>query len=126
MVAQQTTIALCFTRSSLWLCYRFQVHSSLVSLSILNIYVCPHHWNDHCFCRKPNPGLFFQASRDWLLRLDKTIFVGDDPRDCQAAYNAGCDSIFLGKKNDLKNLSLDEQPLQVFEYLNEAISYLAE
>jgi len=93
-------------------------------IKILGIYVCPHHWEDNCFCRKPQPGLFFQASRDWLFRLDKTIFIGDDPRDCQAAYNAGCDSIFLGEESELDNLSLDEKPLKVFKYLNEGIPLL--
>ena len=32
-------------------------------VDILGIYVCPHHWEDNCFCRKPNPGLFFQATK---------------------------------------------------------------
>ncbi len=95
-------------------------------IKILNIYVCPHHWEDNCFCRKPNPGLFFQASREWFFRIDKTFFIGDDPRDCQAAYNAGCRSIFLGKENDLNNLSPEERPLGVFKYLDEAVSVLVE
>ena len=76
------------------------------------------------FVENPNLGFFFQASRDWLFRLDKTIFIGDDPRDCQAAYNAGCDSIFLGEESELDNLSLDEKPLKVFKYLNEGIPLL--
>ena len=93
-------------------------------IKILNIYICPHHWDDNCFCRKPNPGLFFQASQEWLFRLDKTIFIGDDPRDCQAAHNAGCGSLYLGEKGDLSELSVEERPLGVFEYLNEAIPFL--
>jgi D-glycero-D-manno-heptose 1,7-bisphosphate phosphatase len=95
-------------------------------IRILDIYVCPHHWEENCFCRKPNPGLFFQASRDWLFRLDKTYFVGDDARDCQAAYNAGCKSIFLGKRTELDHLSLEEHPLLVVENLEEAVPYLDE
>jgi histidinol-phosphate phosphatase family protein len=93
-------------------------------IKVLGIYVCPHHWEDNCLCRKPQPGLFFQASRDWLFRLDKTIFIGDDPRDCQAAYNAGCSSIFLGEEGEIDSLTPDERPLKVFNYLNEAIPLL--
>ena len=93
-------------------------------IEILETYVCPHHWEDNCFCRKPNPGLFFQASKDWLLRLDKTFYIGDDPRDCQAAYNAGCNSIFLGEENELADLASEEKPRKVFEYLNEAIPFI--
>jgi len=34
--------------------------------------------------------MLFQASRDHLFRLDRTVFVGDDPRDLEAAEQAGC------------------------------------
>ena len=80
-------------------------------IKIIDIYVCPHHWNEKCYCRKPNPGMLFQASQDHLLRLDKTLFIGDDPRDCQAAESAGCNSIFIGKAAELKKLSKNEQPI---------------
>jgi len=91
---------------------------------ILNIYLCPHHWDDNCSCRKPKPGLFFQASRDWLLRLDKSYFIGDDPRDCQAASQAGCGCIYVGNKDELGNLLPEEQPQRVVNNLEEAVPYL--
>lgn len=65
-------------------------------VDVLAVYVCPHHWDDGCDCRKPQPGLFFRASREHLLRIDRTVYVGDDPRDCQAAFNAGCPSVLIG------------------------------
>jgi len=93
-------------------------------ISILDIYLCPHHWDQKCFCRKPEPGLFFAASRKWSFRLDKTYFIGDDPRDCQAAYRAGCGCVYTGQDDDLKNLSPQEQPEFVVKNLNEAVPYL--
>lgn len=93
-------------------------------IRILDIFVCPHHWDEKCSCRKPEPGLFFQASRKWLFRLDKTFFIGDDSRDCQAAYQAGCGSVYTGKNDDLGNLDPDEFPQLVVNNLNEAVSYL--
>ena len=93
-------------------------------ICILDIFVCPHYWEEKCFCRKPEPGLFFQASRKWLFRLDKTFFIGDDSRDCQAAYRAGCRCVYIGKKDDLSNLNPDEQPQLVVNNLNEAVSYM--
>ncbi len=93
-------------------------------IKILETYICPHHWDDSCFCRKPNPGLFFKATKDWLFRLDKTIFIGDDPRDCQAAYNAGCQSIYIGDNADLIDLSMDEQPCKTFDNLEKAVPFL--
>ena len=80
-------------------------------IEILDIYVCPHHWNDKCWCRKPNPGMLFQASKDYLFRLDKMLFIGDDPRDCQTAWNAGSSSIFLGESEALRKLKSQEHPL---------------
>ena len=91
---------------------------------ILAIYLCPHHWDEKCLCRKPEPGLFFQASREWFFRLDKTYFIGDDYRDCQAAYRAGCGCVYTGEKSDLKKLNTDEQPRWAVSNLNEAINYL--
>jgi len=68
---------------------------------VLDAYVCPHHWDAGCACRKPAPGMFFQASRDHLIRLDRTVYVGDDPRDCVAAHRAGCLSVQVGPEHDL-------------------------
>jgi len=93
-------------------------------IPILDVLVCPHHWDDGCFCRKPSPGMLFKASKDWLFRLDKTFYIGDDPRDCQAACNAGCGSIFIGERSEVEALSLNEQPKEVFNNLEEAVPFL--
>ena len=67
-------------------------------IEILDIYICPHHWNEECFCRKPKPGMLLQASKDHLFRLDKTLYIGDDPRDVDAALNAGTDYILISEE----------------------------
>ena len=54
------------------------------------IYHCPHGWDDGCECRKPRPGMLFHAQRDFTLDLTRTVFVGDDERDAEAADAAGC------------------------------------
>jgi D-glycero-D-manno-heptose 1,7-bisphosphate phosphatase len=56
------------------------------------VYYCPHDWNEGCECRKPKPGLLFRAQRDLHLDLSRTLFIGDDERDAQAAEAAGCPS----------------------------------
>jgi len=53
------------------------------------IYHCPHGWDDGCECRKPRPGMLFQAQRDFSLDLTRTTFIGDDDRDAEAAEAAG-------------------------------------
>jgi len=54
------------------------------------IYVCPHDWDEDCECRKPKPGMLFQAQKDFNLDLSRTYFVGDDERDGMAADAAEC------------------------------------
>jgi D-glycero-D-manno-heptose 1,7-bisphosphate phosphatase len=54
------------------------------------IYYCPHNWDEGCACRKPKPGMLLQAQRDFNLDLTRTLFVGDDERDAEAARAAGC------------------------------------
>jgi len=92
------------------------------NIDVLNIYLCPHHWNDECECRKPNPGMLYQASLEWNFRLDKAIFIGDDIRDCQAAYNAGTNSVFIGENSELKNISHEIQPIFSTINLDDCVS----
>jgi histidinol-phosphate phosphatase family protein len=94
-------------------------------VDIMDIYACPHHWDEKCFCRKPNPGMLFQASHEHLFRLDKTMFIGDDPRDCQSAERAGCESIFVGINSELEQLSMIEQPLYSSVSLNEVVDEIS-
>ena len=79
-------------------------------INILDIYICPHHWDDECLCRKPAPGLILEASKDYNLWLDHTYFVGDDPRDIYAAKNAGTRSIIIGdqRRGCKKDLGLPD------------------
>lgn len=93
---------------------------------ILDMYVCPHHWEEGCPCRKPRPGLFFQASREWLFRLDQSCFIGDDPRDCQAAYRAGCECVYIGSEGELTHLPPEERPRWVVNNLEEAVPHLVQ
>jgi histidinol-phosphate phosphatase family protein len=53
--------------------------------AILDVFHCPHHWDDGCDCRKPKPGMLLAAQRTHALDLSRTPFVGDDPRDGEAA-----------------------------------------
>jgi histidinol-phosphate phosphatase family protein len=68
------------------------------------IYYCPHGWDEGCECRKPKPGLLFQAQRDLSLDLSRTPFIGDDERDAQAADLAGCPSLLVSDKLSLLDI----------------------
>ena len=62
---------------------------------INGIYCCLHGWNDGCECRKPKPGLLFQAAREHHLDLTKTILIGDDERDIQVGESVGSKTILV-------------------------------
>ena len=58
-------------------------------------YVCPHA-DGTCSCRKPAPGLFLQAQRDYPgLRFDHSVMIGDSETDVEAAAAAGVPAIRL-------------------------------
>ncbi len=59
------------------------------------VFVCPHHPNDGCSCRKPRPGLLQRAATTFGLRLTDCFFVGDALSDFLAARAVGCQPILV-------------------------------
>ncbi len=59
------------------------------------VYDCPHAPEDGCSCRKPEPGLIYQAQADYGLQLSETCMVGDSLKDIQCARRAGCGKVIL-------------------------------
>lgn len=71
------------------------------------IYYCPHHpdkgypeerpeYKIDCECRKPKPGMLYQAAKDWNIDLANSFMIGDSDRDLKVGQNAGCkDSIII-------------------------------
>ncbi len=74
---------------------------------IYAVYHCPHDWEAGCDCRKPRPGMLFQAQRDFALDLTRTPFIGDDERDRQAAEAAGCPFVLVSERHSLYEATLD-------------------
>lgn len=64
-------------------------------------YYCTHDWDEGCWCRKPSPGMLFQAQREHHLDLSRTVFFGDDERDGQAAKAAGSPWVQITETNSL-------------------------
>lgn len=69
------------------------------------IYYCPHDWEQGCDCRKPKPGLLYQAQRDFHLDLTRTPFIGDDERDGAAALAAECPFLRVSDTRSLLDIS---------------------
>lgn len=49
------------------------------------IVFCPHHPNENCDCRKPNPGMFNMLARQYGVPINGIPMVGDSERDIAAA-----------------------------------------
>jgi len=69
------------------------------------VFHCPHGWNEGCECRKPKPGMLFQAQHAFQLDLTRTWFIGDDERDSEAARAAGCPSILVDETRSLLDVT---------------------
>ena len=65
------------------------------------IYHCPHDWEEGCSCRKPKPGMLFQAQHDLQLDLSRTPYIGDDERDAEAALAANMPYLAVDAHNSL-------------------------
>jgi histidinol-phosphate phosphatase family domain/HAD-superfamily hydrolase, subfamily IIIA len=63
------------------------------------IYYCTDK-NDHCFNRKPNPGMAIQAKNDFpSIDFTKSIMVGNKLSDMRFGRNAGMYTVFLTTTN---------------------------
>ena len=74
---------------------------------LTEIFFCPHMPNDGCDCRKPQPGMIFQAQRKYDIDLADAVMVGDSAKDIVCAYNAGCDravQVKTGKEGEIERL----------------------
>lgn len=59
-------------------------------------YYCPHLpcITGECNCRKPKPGLFLKAAREWDINLSESVSYGDSIRDKAASLAAGIHKYF--------------------------------
>ena len=84
------------------------------------IYFCPHHPHRgfegeieelkiDCSCRKPKPGMIFNAQNDFNIDLNESWMIGDSENDVLAGKNAGCKTGYIGDgdyKQDISGKSL--------------------
>jgi len=88
------------------------VHKLLTDTVALNggeikdVFYCPHMPEDECDCRKPEPGLIYQAREKYGIDLTAAVMVGDSAKDIECARRAGCGRAVLvksGKDDDVEN-----------------------
>jgi len=69
---------------------------------ISKTYYCPHHpqhglgqYKKKCGCRKPAPGMFHLAKREFSIDMKNSIMIGDNISDLQAANSSGVGTLIL-------------------------------
>lgn len=74
------------------------MHYKLLERTRVNdVFLCPHRQDEGCNCRKPKPGMFFDASAKHGIDLSKSFMVGDRASDIEAGKKAGCRTIFIDR-----------------------------
>ena len=97
------------------------------------IYYCPHRerldeeggnpeYIIDCECRKPKPGMLYQAAEDFDIDLNRSYLIGDSARDVLAGKRAGCTTIGLKTGHALKGI--EQSPDYVFDDLRQAVDYI--
>ncbi|MFH1634364.1 MAG: HAD family hydrolase [Chloroflexota bacterium] len=93
------------------------------------VYMCPHAPRDNCECRKPRPGLVYQAARELDIELTRSILIGDTLTDLQAGIAANLKRVALVKTGRGETqMNLPEAralpPFPIYSDLMEALSVL--
>ena len=74
------------------------------------IYYCPHHDEvGKCICRKPDSLMLEKAMARFGVDKDKAVFIGDSPRDVEAAAKAGIRGILIPSNSGILKI-VEELP----------------
>lgn len=80
------------------------------------VYYCPHGWDDECECRKPKPGMLYQAQKDYSINLTECVLIGDDERDIMTAHNANMKGILVTEDYTLESAVNDVLSGKIIDY----------
>ena len=104
---------------------------------VSGIYVCPHHPDEGCACRKPKPGMLLKAAKDYSITLHNSYVIGDKIIDIKTAHSVGAKGILVLTgygaeeiksltKNSANNSpnNLEDRPDYVAANLYEAVEWI--
>lgn len=84
---------------------------------------CPHHPDEQCHCRKPEPGLLEQISKHYNINLKGVPFIGDTFRDLTAGLAVGCKPILVKTGNGLMTIENHAEQLEDIEIFDNLKQY---
>jgi D-glycero-D-manno-heptose 1,7-bisphosphate phosphatase len=91
-------------------------------------YFCPDVPGQHSSCRKPAPGMIFQAAKEHRIDLSRSFFIGDKEIDAECGRNAGVRTIRVqaGLQSDITGSVADwvtydfaDAARSILDHLNE-------
>jgi len=96
---------------------------------ILDVFFCPHRPDENCPCRKPEPGLIFQAREEYGINIPKAVMVGDNAKDIMVGKRAGVGRTVLvmtgcGAKAQNELMNKGTPPDYVAEDLLDAVKWI--
>lgn len=77
------------------------------------IAICPHSPEQHCNCRKPQPGMLLELIERFGADPKETIMVGDMGPDLQAGLAAGCKTWLVRSGHGQATIDAGEVPAPV-------------
>lgn len=98
------------------------------SVGIDAFYYCPHlpqsanvRYAVRCLCRKPQPGLLWQAAHQLKIDLEQSWLIGDILDDVEAGNRATCRTVLVDNGNETEwRLGAQRRPLHFAQSLRQA------
>jgi D-glycero-D-manno-heptose 1,7-bisphosphate phosphatase len=91
------------------------------TLNLDDLFCCLHDNKDNCSCRKPKPGMIFEAEKKWNIDLTKSFLIGDRKSDIEAGISANLKTIFI-------DYDYDEEKPNKYDFkcsnLQQAVSFI--
>ena len=78
-------------------------------IEVLEIYYCPHHdTKQNCLCRKPKSLLFEKSIARFGIDPVKSLMIGDNQRDLDAASKCGIKGFLVNSNPDWNEVRISE------------------
>ncbi|MDR3479060.1 MAG: D-glycero-beta-D-manno-heptose 1,7-bisphosphate 7-phosphatase [Gammaproteobacteria bacterium] len=82
------------------------------------IFFCPHHPDEKCACRKPQPGMFYDIQKKYGIHFADVFFIGDSLTDMHVAEVVGCKPILVLTSKGEKTLKNNPELSVIPQYAN--------
>ena len=94
-------------------------------VSIDRYYVCPHHPDDNCDCRKPKPKFLQEAISEYHLDPAHCFMIGDRSSDLFAGSNAGIRSVLVLTGVGTETIHQDNvKAVHIAKHIGDAVSWI--